>query len=357
MTEERDCHHAPSKLSASTSAVPSSPPEERYRKIFEYNNDAVMVVDLETESFLDVNPAACNLLGYSREELLSLHPEDIHPNDVERVREEFMSQVYQEGSGFTDDLTCLTKNGEEVPTEISGAALDGGEDGTDPTRMIAMLRDISDRVKHRRELEEKVDRLNQFANIISHDLRNPLATVSGHAEMARETGNEEHFDAIEEAVAQMDEMLSDLLDLARQGDLLGERTTVELEPLVQRVWMECDLEAATLEVPSSTRFVADRSRMEEVFSNLFENTRTHCGDAVTVRVGSLEDERGFYFEDDGGGIPSDQRETVFEWGHTTSRDGTGFGLAIVAEIVDAHGWQIDVCEAESGGARFEIEVS
>ncbi|WP_435197368.1 PAS domain S-box protein [Natronomonas sp. EA1] len=142
MTEDRDRDDPPSDLSASTSTAPSSPPEERYRKIFQYNNDAVMVVDLETESFLDVNPAACDLLGYSRGELLSMHPVDIHPNDVERVREEFISQVYQEGSGFTDDLTCLTKDGEEVPTEISGAALNAGEDGTDPIQMIAMLRNL-----------------------------------------------------------------------------------------------------------------------------------------------------------------------------------------------------------------------
>jgi PAS domain-containing protein len=87
MTEDRDCDYPPSDLSSDASAAPSSPPEERYRKIFEYNNDAVMVVGLKTESFLDVNPAACDLLGYSREELLSMHPADIHPNDVERVRD------------------------------------------------------------------------------------------------------------------------------------------------------------------------------------------------------------------------------------------------------------------------------
>jgi signal transduction histidine kinase len=152
----------------------------------------------------------------------------------------------------------------------------------------------------------------------------------------------------------MDEMLSDLLNLARQGDLVGERTAVELEPLVRGVWMDCDLDAASLEVPSSTRFLADRSRVAELFSNLFENTHTHCDADVTVRVGALADGHGFYLEDDGDGIPPAQWETVFEGGHTTDRDGTGFGLAIVEAIVDAHGWQIEVTETESGGARFEV---
>jgi len=70
MTEDRDCDHPPSDHSASTSATMDSSPEERYRKIFHYNNDAVMIVDPETDSFLGVNPAACDLLGYSHEELL-----------------------------------------------------------------------------------------------------------------------------------------------------------------------------------------------------------------------------------------------------------------------------------------------
>jgi PAS domain S-box-containing protein len=359
MTEDRDRDHPPSDLSASTAAAPSSPPEERYRKIFQYNNDAVMVVDLETESFLDVNPAACDLLGYSREELLSMHPEDIHPNDVERVREEFISQVYQEGSGFTDDLTCLTKDGEEVPTETSGAALDAGEDGTDPTQMIAMLRDISDRVEHRRELEEKIERLDRFASIVSHDLKNPLSIIKGHVTLARENGDPEHFDAIEDAADRMDEMLSELLQLTREGHLVGERTDIKLEPLAREVWSDCELDPATLEIESSRTLHADRDRLHELFANLFENAHTHGGESVTVRVGTLDrdDSDGFYVEDDGEGIPADEQDTVFEWGHTTTSDGTGFGLAIVAEIAEAHGWEITVCDAEAGGTRFEIEVS
>jgi PAS domain S-box-containing protein len=358
MTEDRDRDHSPSGLSASTPAATDSSPEERYRKIFQYNNDAVMVVDLETESFLDVNPAACDLLGYSREELLSMHPEDIHPNDVERVREEFISQVYRDGSGFTDDLTCLTKDGNEIPTEISGAALDAGEDGNGPARMIAMLRDISDRVEHRRDLEEKIERLDRFASIVSHDLQNPLSVIKGHVTLAREDGAPEHFDAIEDAADRMDEMLSELLELTRDGHLVGERTDIELEPLARDVWIDCELDPATLEIESSRTVRADRDRLHELLANLFENAYTHGGESVTVRVGPLDrdDRDGFYVEDDGEGIPADEQDTVFEWGQTTTSDGTGFGLAIVAEIAEAHGWEIGVRESETGGTRFEIEL-
>jgi PAS domain S-box-containing protein len=330
--------------------------EERYRKIFEHNNDAVMVVDLETERFVDVNPRACDLLGYSRSELLSMHPEEIHPDDIDRVREEFIAQVTEEGSGFTADLTCLTKAGREVPTEISGAAIDPADGERPPTRMIAMLRDISDRVRHRRELEAKIERLDRFASIVSHDLKNPLSVIEGHLTLARESGDPEHFDAIEQAADRMDEMLSELLELTRQGDLVGERTEIELGALAREVWNDCDIDPATLAVESSTTVRADRDRLRELLANLFENAHAHGGASVTVRVGRLDGDgaAGFYVEDDGPGIPADERDAVFEWGHTTSRDGTGFGLAIVAEIVEAHGWEIAVGDADAGGARFEV---
>ncbi|OYR54849.1 hypothetical protein DJ71_27145 [Halorubrum sp. E3] len=78
----------------------------------------------------------------------------------------------------------------------------------------------------------------------------------------------------------------------------------------------------------------------------------HGGEDVTVTVERLED--GFYVEDDGPGIPESERGDVFDSGYTTTADGTGFGLAIVADIADAHGWTLRVAEAESGGARFEL---
>jgi signal transduction histidine kinase len=78
----------------------------------------------------------------------------------------------------------------------------------------------------------------------------------------------------------------------------------------------------------------------------------HASSDSTVTVGGLDD--GFYIEDDGPGISEADRETVFESGYSTLEDGTGFGLAIVKEIVEAHGWEISVTDAEAGGARFEL---
>jgi len=269
------------------------------------------------------------------------------------VREEFIAQVHEEGVGFTDDLTCLTSDGEAVPTEISGAALDPAE-GSESTRMIAMLRDISDRVEQRRELEEKVERLERFASIVSHDLRNPLSVIDGRATLARETGDPEHLDAIHEAVDRMDGMLSELLDLTCEGEVIGERADVRLETLARGVWNDCETGPATLEIAGSRTLRADRGRMRELFANLFENALAHAGPSVTVRVGTLPADGGFYVEDTGDGIPAEERDAVLEWGHTTTDEGTGLGLAIVADIVEAHGWEIRVTESEAGGARFEI---
>ena len=138
---------------------------DRYEKIFQHSNDAIMIVDFDTESFVDVNPAACEMLGYSRQELLSLEPADIHPNDMDRIREDFLSQVYDEGSGWTDDLTCITKSGETVPTEISGAILEEAEN--DPSRMIAMLRDVSERKKHEQELQRSFEEFEGVLNSLN----------------------------------------------------------------------------------------------------------------------------------------------------------------------------------------------
>ncbi|MEF8915575.1 MAG: PAS domain-containing sensor histidine kinase, partial [Natronomonas sp.] len=96
----------------------------------------------------------------------------------------------------------------------------------------------------------------------------------------------------------MDEMLSELLQLTREGHLVGERTDVELDSLAREVWIDCELDPATLEIESSRAIHADQDRLHELFANLFENAHTHGGESVTDHVGILDrdDSDGFYVE-------------------------------------------------------------
>jgi PAS domain S-box-containing protein len=329
--------------------------EERYRKIFRHSNDAIMIVDFDAEEIVDVNPASCELLGYSEEALLGMHPEDIHPDDIDRVRERFISEVRESGSGWTDDLSCLTRDGERVPTEISGAVLEDGTAGP-PTRMVAILRDISERVEHRRQLEEKVDRLERFAQVLSHDLRNPLSVVDGHLDLARETGDPKHFEAAQDAVDRMDELVDELLALVREGDAVGAQESVALEDVSRRAWRSVSAGEATLRCETGLTFAADPSRLQELLENLFRNAVQHCESGVNLTVGPIEspDAVGFYVADDGRGIEPERTERLFEWGYTSEERGTGFGLAIVERIADGHGWDLTVTDSDAGGTRFEF---
>jgi signal transduction histidine kinase len=95
-------------------------------------------------------------------------------------------------------------------------------------------------------------------------------------------------------------------------------------------------------------------RLQQLLENLFRNAVEHGGEDVTIRVGALDDAAGFYVADDGVGIPGEDRDEVFESGYSSATNGTGFGLAIVEEIADAHSWTIRVTESSEGGARFEM---
>jgi signal transduction histidine kinase len=155
----------------------------------------------------------------------------------------------------------------------------------------------------------------------------------------------------------MDDLNSDLLSLARQGKTTGERTEVDPTEVATDAWESIDAGSARLEVAAAGHVHADEGRLSELFENLYRNAIEHGGGDVTVRVGGLPDRDGFFIEDDGPGIPEEDRENALEHGYTTADDGTGLGLTIVDSIVEAHGWSLDIRESTEGGARFEITAT
>lgn len=120
----------------------------RVQKVFENANDAIFIVDPERDAFVDVNPAACEMLGYGREELLDdVTPSDVHPEEWERFVD-FTDRVREKGGGWTDELTCTTADGGVVPAEISASTIDlDGE-----TYVLANVRNVSERRRREREL-------------------------------------------------------------------------------------------------------------------------------------------------------------------------------------------------------------
>lgn len=224
--------------------------------------------------------------------------------------------------------------------------------------LTAALNSVTDKERLRvrdRELQRQNAQLEEFADVIAHDIRGPLTAARGFFEVALETQDPDHFQQVEQAHARMERLIDDLLTMARQGKSIGERKPVDLAALARRIWSDVHGNA-TLELQEPLpELLGDIPRLEEVFSNLFRNAVDHVGAGVTVRVGPLDDS-GFYIEDDGPGIPVEKRAHIFDYGYTTNPRGTGLGLAIVEEVVTAHGWDISVAEGTDGGARFEIEI-
>lgn len=206
----------------------------------------------------------------------------------------------------------------------------------------------------RREVEIRAerDRLNEFAGVVSHDLRNPLNVAQGRLELAAQDCDSDHLDAVAEAHDRMDTLIEDVLSLARAGEAIGEMSPVELPLVVDMGWRLVDAESARLLNETESTILADDSRLQQLLENLFRNAIEHGGADVTVTVGDLPG--GFYVEDDGSGIPESERDRILDPGYSTSATGTGFGLSIVRDIAAAHGWEITVTSGTAGGARFEF---
>jgi signal transduction histidine kinase len=227
----------------------------------------------------------------------------------------------------------------------------------DGGQYVVVLRDVTERVHRTRELERQNDRLEEFAQVLAHELRNPLNIAGGRLELARAGGPdvEEHLQRVREAHERIERMIEELLGLSRQGNVVGETATENLESVVRSAWEETPTADATLVVECDGQsLTADRERVRDVLRNLFRNAVEHGRSDATIRVGALTSDAGFYVEDDGPGIPEAERESVLEPGYTTTESGTGFGLAIVDQIAAAHDWDVAVTSGSEGGARFEI---
>ncbi|MFC4359637.1 histidine kinase N-terminal 7TM domain-containing protein [Halobium salinum] len=401
--------------------------------VLDVMEDGVVVLD-GADRVVDCNPAAAPALAGPRSAVLSRHAADA-------LADPRLAAAVVDGGPQTVELSADAGAGtRQFEARVSTVDAHRRADDEAPGRLV-LLRDVTESRRYRRELEAKNRRLDRFASVVSHDLRNPLNVAHGYATLlagdagratgASDAGGADRSDAggtdatsteadhartVVDALDRMDAIIDDVLELSRSDDSLDSRPGVPIEVVAKRAWSAVDTGRATLRCDPVGEVTADASQLQRAFENLFRNSvehgttsgRTASGDAaehgsadgecgvddaatdtgdttdtdagdtdaatdttgidavagadsagdadpsVTVRVGPLPEGDGFAVGDDGPGIPEADRGSVFEPGHTTRSGNTGFGLAVVKRVFDAHGWQVAVTDGPTGGARFEV---
>ncbi|WP_435066754.1 sensor histidine kinase [Haloplanus sp. C73] len=350
--------------------------------VFEALDERVIVVDDELR-LLDYNETAATTFP-----VLS----DAHGESLDRLLPGLLAESSDPDEGEHPFASTFGRTDESTPREYT-VDVSQLHTGGSVRGYVLVIRDITDRQRHIRDLEQQTAQLERFASTLSHDLRNPLNVARGRTELALEGDGKSNLRTALDALDRVDRIIDDLLTLAREGRTIDDRQRVSLVDVVEGAWRTTNTDGATLqiEVDPTVSVYADRTRLQNVFENLFRNSVEHgstnnrraeraddsvehgstnsrmeSGDSVehgstdaraedhpiTVTVGRHDS--GFYVEDDGPGIPPENRESVLEYEFTTG-DGTGLGLAIVDAIAQAHGWSVSVESGRDGGARITFD--
>jgi len=326
--------------------------EQQLHELAENTNDVLWIFSADWTELEYINSRYETMFARSVESLRA-NPESFlqatHPDDVD----DLTRAMQRCSAGHTQDIEYRIQAGDDDWTWVESHAEPIIEDDA-VVRIAGFTHDITERKRRELELRAKNERLERFASIVSHDLRNPLSVADGYLEMARNEADSDHLETVANALDRMETLISDILVLAREGQEVTEMNSVVLDNIVQSSWSNIDQQDATLQAETNVRIEADKIRLGQVFENLFRNAIEHGGSDVTLTVGVLDDATGFYVENDGEPIPADKQDQIFETGFTTNKQGTGFGLAIIERIVTAHGWEIRATDGTDGGARFEI---
>jgi PAS domain S-box-containing protein len=328
---------------------------EEYKTLLETVEDSIFFLTVESEDteyvfrFERLNRAYEEQTGITTTEVKGKTPTDVFGEDLgPELRTNYRRCVQaREPISYEEEIPVET--GARFWQTVLTPVITNGE----VTQIIGITRNITDRVKQERQLRSQKEQLDEFASVVSHDLRNPLNVAQARAELLANDCDSEHLPPIVESLDRMAEIITDTLILAREGQVVSDPEPIELVNIIGTCWKNVRTEGATIEIEDEVTLTGDRSRLQHVFENLFRNALEHGGADVTVRIGQIDD-LGIYVEDTGSGIPVDAREEVFDPGHTSASGGTGFGLTIVKRIAEAHGWQVAVVDGTDGGARFEF---
>lgn len=323
--------------------------ERKFSKLVENSSDFISIVSTEGR-FEYVSPSCEHIIGCSQAEMIGDSVfKYVHPDDRQKVMETFFEAVEDPEMNPVIQFRLHSPERDSVILESRGTNLlaDDVVSG-----FVVNTRDITDLKTREQDLERRNEQLERIKSLITHDIQNPLTVALGSIDLYRETDEESHIEKVEKALHRIDTLVNQTNVLADQPGEIEKTDTVSLEDVLWSTWDVVETPGGTLHIEDSKRIEANADRLKQLFENLISNAVQHGGEDITCFVGTTES--GIYFEDDGAGIPTADRELVFESGYTTGSNNMGLGLTIVEQIVNGHGWEITVDDGPDGGTRFEI---
>ena len=355
--------------------------EERFQSLFELSPDAIVVIDGQGQ-IVDVNSRACQLVGSSKEDMLSKHALNFVPEDQTSVAREGLGHA-TDGDTVEVKIEFLTAKGERVPTEVLGRRIES----TDGPLFHGVVRDISQRIASENQLrgaKDAAERANaaksDFLANMSHEMRTPLNGVIGSLSLVDRTvvdgQTAELVKAAERSAETLLTLIDDLLDLSRieAGEVELEYSVFdprELSTLVTELFGPlADKKNVTLSTQSTAPenpLRADIGKIRQVLINLVGNSLkfTQRG-SVDVSIDYAGDDTSgnlvIDVRDTGIGISKSDQAVLFDRfkqadsSRSKSHGGAGLGLAICKDLVQIMNGSIMVSSAAGVGSTFSFTV-
>lgn len=358
--------------------------EEYHRGLMENAADAIFVLTNHGKC-LDANPKAASLTGYAREELLKMDIEQLFSRRQRKLLKQKFLQTLEEGRCFCDEFLILTKDGRAVPVEISASTLELGgrqivmaifRDVTERKRMEKAIRESNERLRTAYQELKKMDKVkDELIARVSHELRTPLTVVSGILEVLKEDETQQDkiklYQTALNALNKQDAIIEDLIGIstARRGMLRIFPRRINIYSILDTAISEVTSIAEERGISIRKEFQenipeveADPTRLRHVLRNLLDNAVkfNRDGGEVSVHLKMKGDINAVEVcvRDTGIGIEEKHLGKVFDHfyqadGSLTRRyGGTGLGLTIVKEIVEAHNGTIHVESRPDEGSKF-----
>ena len=325
---------------------------EKNKGLMDYANDAIYIADAETGMLLDANNKTQVLIGRSLSEIQTMHESDLHPKEDEAKYQAYFKKQIIEGIGLQEEVV-VDRKGNHIPVIVSSAILNlGGR-----RCLMGIFHDISDIKKAHDALRLANKKLNLLAEITRHDIRNKLTVLGGYLELFNDNPPEPQHSMYLTKLKTAVKMITENIEFTKLYQDLGvvEPKWQNVTDLFYRVLIHIDIKKIRFEAPADGLEIFADPLLERVFYNIMENAVEHGNRVSVVQLSSMEVPDGLLIriEDDGIGIPVQDKELIFERGFGKN---TGLGLFLSREILSITNISIKEAGEFQRGARIEMNV-